>query len=175
LLGGGQSFDTGDPDSLDPDPAQVLGFTSTDVDLRIPIGFGLAYYLIGAVLLDLNGSKLHELAGKATQQIVESDDDLSSALTAISRGRSHVYWVTLGRYLLLHMWSLSVTSMIVWTLSNSERAVILYVCYVVAYTGKFGHKYLILCNNMLTSKQGFYGIRKVHISLSHTCFRMTNS
>lgn len=117
----------------------MLGFVSTNVDLRIPIGFGLAYYLIGAVLLDLNSSKLHELAGKAKQHIVESDDKLAFALAALSRARSRVYWVTLGRYILLHMWGLSVTSMIVWTLSNSEKAIILFLCYVLAYTGKWSN------------------------------------
>lgn len=38
---------------------EMAGLGSQKDSTRIPVGFGLAYYLIGAVLLDINGQKLH--------------------------------------------------------------------------------------------------------------------
>ncbi|KAL5344247.1 hypothetical protein ACLOAV_010817 [Pseudogymnoascus australis] len=58
LIGGWQSINGQESGN------EQLGFTSTDTEFRYAIGFGIAYYLIGAVLLDYNAQKLNELAAK---------------------------------------------------------------------------------------------------------------
>jgi hypothetical protein len=62
----------------------LTGLLSSAQNLRMPVGFGLAYYLIGAVLLDFNVHKLHELASQGKEEIVPSDDDISEAVRAKS-------------------------------------------------------------------------------------------
>jgi hypothetical protein len=58
LLGGGQSIDG------EKGVSELFGLTSTNPEYSYAIGFGLTYYLIGAVLLDYNAQKLHGLSAK---------------------------------------------------------------------------------------------------------------
>lgn len=115
----------------------LLGLVSPDSELRFPIGFGLAYYLIGAVLLDFNAHKLHELSSRDVQEIVEGDDKLSDAIQKNKHRRTLLYWRTLRRYVFLHSWSLVVATTLLWMFSKSQESVILFLIYVASYTGKF--------------------------------------
>jgi hypothetical protein len=115
----------------------LLGLVSPDSELRFPIGFGLAYYLIGAVLLDFNAHKLHERASRDVQEIIEGDDKLSYAIKKRSHRRTLLYWRTLRRYVFLHTWSLVFAATLLWLFSETHESVILFLSYVLSYTGKF--------------------------------------
>lgn len=82
----------------------LVGLSNADANLTLPVGLGLAYYLIGAVLLDFNSGKMFELAAKAKEVIVSNDGDIINAARVKSNNRRKVYWVLFGRYLLLHVW-----------------------------------------------------------------------
>ncbi|KFZ18278.1 hypothetical protein V502_04173 [Pseudogymnoascus sp. VKM F-4520 (FW-2644)] len=129
LIGGWQSINGQESGN------EQLGFTSTNTEFRYAIGFGIAYYLIGAVLLDYNAQKLNELAAKCKQDIITDDDCLRHAIKARSRERTALYWKTLRRYLFLHMWSLAITSILMLLFSSSEDAIVLFLIYVLAYSG----------------------------------------
>ncbi|TVY94223.1 hypothetical protein LAWI1_G000823 [Lachnellula willkommii] len=116
------------------DGGQVLGLGSSSISLRIPVGFGLAYYLIGAVLLDFNATKLHELAGTGDEEIVSSDADIANALKIKLQNRRRLYWKTLSRYLLWHIWGLAVTSVLIWLFAKKKEESIYFLSYVGAYT-----------------------------------------
>ena len=118
------------------DGRHVLGLGSSSISLRIPVGFGLAYYLIGAVLLDFNATKLHELAGTGDQEIVSSDADIANAMKVKLQNRKLLYWKTLSRYLLWHIWGLAVTSILIWLFAKKKEESIYFLSYVGAYTGK---------------------------------------
>jgi hypothetical protein len=115
---------------------QVLGLGSSSISLRIPVGFGLAYYLIGAVLLDFNATKLHELAGTGDEEIVPSDSDIANAAKIKLENRKTLYWKTLCRYLLWHIWGLAVTTILIWVFAKKKEKTIYFLGYVGAYTGK---------------------------------------
>jgi hypothetical protein len=123
-------------DSTVSGASHLLGLTSPDTELRFPVGFGLAYYLIGAVLLDFNAHKLNELASRDMDGIVESDDKLSDSIKEKASRRSALYWRTLRRYLFLHIWSLVVSATALWLFSKSHESVILFLSFIAAYTGK---------------------------------------
>lgn len=112
-----------------------VGFVSTSGKFRFAVGFGLAYYLIGAVLLDYNASALNELAAKTTQEIVRSNDDLPHAIKAQRDSAKALYWKTLRRYIFLLTWSLAITTTLVLFFSDSKEAIVLYFGFVVAYSG----------------------------------------
>ncbi|TVY29101.1 hypothetical protein LHYA1_G002449 [Lachnellula hyalina] len=116
------------------DGRHVLGLGSSSISLRIPVGFGLAYYLIGAVLLDFNATKLHELAGTGDQEIVSSDADIANAMKMKLQNRKLLYWKTLSRYLLWHIWGLAVTSILIWLFAKKKEESIYFLSYVGAYT-----------------------------------------
>jgi hypothetical protein len=135
----------------------------------MPVGFGLAYFLVGAVLLDVNAYKLHELASQAKEEIVPSEDNISGALGAKSRSRKTLYWVTLRRYLLWHVWGLAVMTTLIWLFASTpspppaispgaaiqfrslssppppppprSQPSMIFLSYVVAYTGLLWHQY----------------------------------
>jgi len=117
------------------DGGQVLGLGSSSISLRIPVGFGLAYYLIGAVLLDFNATKLHELAGTSDEDIVPSDSDIAAAAKIKLENRKTLYWKTLSRYLLWHIWGLAVTTILIWVFAKRKEETIYFLSYVGAYTG----------------------------------------
>jgi hypothetical protein len=89
------------------------------------------------VLLDFNSHKLHELASRDVQEIVEGEEKLSDAVKKKIHRRTLLYWRTLRRYLFLHSWSLVVATTLLWLFSNSQESVILFLSYVISYTGKF--------------------------------------
>jgi hypothetical protein len=119
----------------------LTGYASADPNLRMPVGFGLAYYLIGAVLLDFNAHKLHELAGQGKEEIVLSEDDIAGAVRAKSQIRKSLYWTTLCKYLLWHVWGLAVTATLLWVFSGTEEATEVFLGYVGAYTGLLWYQY----------------------------------
>ncbi len=118
----------------------LFGLINTNISLPMPVGFGLAYYLIGAVLLDFNAHKLHELAAKTTEGIVSTDEGITHAVKARSDNRRKVYWKTLARYMMLHVWGLGATSLLLWLFSStSKTGVLIFLSYVLAYTGRFSY------------------------------------
>lgn len=131
LLGGSPSMA-----NSSNDPNFLLGLISPNSELRFPVGFGLAYYLIGALLLDFNAHKLHERAAQEEQEIVEGEDKLPYAVKKRLQRRSRLYWSTLRRYVFLHTWSLVAASILLWLFSKSEESVILFLIYALSYTGK---------------------------------------
>jgi hypothetical protein len=119
----------------------LTGYLTSSISLRKPVGFGLAYYLIGAVLLDFNAHKLHELAAQGKEEIVPSDDDISGAVMTKAHARKSLYWRTLWRYLALHIWGLAVTTTLLWVFSSEEQATLIFLSYVGAYTGLLWYQY----------------------------------
>ena len=119
------------------DGGSLTGLTSSDKNLRMPVGFGLAYYLVGAVLLDFNAHRLFELASKSKEVVVPTDGDIHSATLVKSHNRKTLYWVTLGKYLLWHVWGLAGTATLVWVFASKDtvKPTIIFMSYVLAYTG----------------------------------------
>jgi hypothetical protein len=102
---------------------------------RMPVGFALAYYLIGAVLLDFNATKLHTMTARGQNILIEDVSSISDAVKREVRARKYLYWTMLGRYLLFHVWSLALASSLLWVFDSTEDSTILFISYVGAYTG----------------------------------------
>ena len=119
------------------DGGSLTGLTSSDPTLRMPVGFGLAYYLVGAVLLDFNAHRLYEVASRSKEDVVPTDSDIHKAALVKSHNRKKVYWVTLAKYLLWHVWGLAGTTTLVWVFASEKAATStrIFLSYVLAYTG----------------------------------------
>ncbi|PGH09664.1 hypothetical protein AJ79_05630 [Helicocarpus griseus UAMH5409] len=121
---------------------QLLGLSAALSDsLRMSVGFGLAYYLIGAVLVDTKAQHLHELASQATPTAVKSTSEIRVSQKRDIRAKRRIYWVTLMRFLFWHVWSLALTSSLIWLLQDSLHAVVMFLSYAVAYTGLLWYQY----------------------------------
>jgi hypothetical protein len=135
----------------------LVGLGSSNKNLAFPVGFGLAYYLVGAVLLDFNAHKMHELAARTKEQITPTDADIPVAAKVKSNNRRMLYWKTLARYLMLHIWGLAITCGLLWVFASVPapqplfqledtppeliqhhppyQDTLIFLSYVLAYTG----------------------------------------
>jgi hypothetical protein len=144
------------------DGGSLTGLTSSNKDLRMPVGFGLAYYLIGAVLLDFNAHRLYEIASRSKEDVVPTDGDIHSAALVKSHNRKTVYWLTLGKYLLWHVWGLAGTITLVWvfTSQSSVKPTIIFLSYVLAYTGLLWYQVSITLPTNMSPSNGFCAVHE---------------
>ncbi|EAW09376.1 glycosyltransferase family 4 protein [Aspergillus clavatus NRRL 1] len=110
-------------------------------DNRFAIGFGLAYYLIGAVLIDTKAQELHDLIGGQTTLPVGTSKEIRPSQKRDVRFKRKVYWRTLFRYLMWQVWSLALSTALLWAFRSSLEAMILFCAYVLAYTGLLWYQY----------------------------------
>ncbi|KAL4897630.1 hypothetical protein BDV59DRAFT_47253 [Aspergillus ambiguus] len=108
---------------------------------RMSVGFGLAYYLIGAVLIDTKAQELHDLIGKRTAVAVGSAKDIRPSQKADVRFKRRVYWKTLFKFLMWHVWSLAFSTALIWTFQSTLEAMTVFFSYVLAYTGLLWYQY----------------------------------
>lgn len=108
---------------------------------RLSVGFGLAYYLIGALCLDAVAQPLWALANKAIPQPITSLAFLREAAINDARAKRHLYWKSLIKFFFVHVWGMSVTAALMWTFEASEEAVIMFLAYTVAYSGLLWYQY----------------------------------
>lgn len=108
---------------------------------RMAIGFGLAYYLVGAVLIDTKTQELHDLIGRQTPIEVKTVNDVRISQKREINFKRKVYWTTLFKFLMWHMWSLTFSTALIWTFQASVEAMIMFLAYVLAYTGLLWYQY----------------------------------
>jgi hypothetical protein len=109
--------------------------------LRIATGFGLAYYLIGAVLLDYKAQHLHQVATESTPITIQSREFIRAAEIYDAKVRRRLYWKTLGRFLSVHVWALALAAALVWAFDGNQAAFVVFLSYVGAYTGLLLYQY----------------------------------
>jgi glycosyltransferase involved in cell wall biosynthesis len=110
-------------------------------DFRIAIGFSLAYYLIGAVLIDVKASELHGAVDVSEPEGVRNPAELRAQQKKHVRLRRKMYRRTLFRFLAWHCWALAFTAGITFFLQGSLEATIMFLAYVTAYTGLLWYQY----------------------------------
>ncbi|CAG8894370.1 unnamed protein product [Penicillium nalgiovense] len=94
---------------------------------RMAVGFALAYYLIGAVLIDTKAQELHDALG--SKPLFPSD--LQKTFGS-HRNR---------RFLLWHVWSLALATALIWTFQSTIEGMTIFFSYVLAYTGLIWYQY----------------------------------
>jgi hypothetical protein len=109
--------------------------------IRLSVGFGLAYYLVGAVLLDYKAQHLHTLSEQSTPVSIESIPQIRKAKTNDMKFRRHLYWNTMCRFIGIHVWALSLSTALVWIFNASPTALIMFLAYVCAYSGLLLYQY----------------------------------
>ncbi|KAG9248806.1 glycosyltransferase family 4 protein [Calycina marina] len=120
---------------------KLLGLTTQDEGTRMSVGFALAYYLIGSVLLDVNATKLHQLVGRGQNTLIGNVSSISGAVKNEILGRRILYWTMLGRYVLFHVWSLAFSSSLMWVFASSRTSTLMFLSYIGAYSGLLWFQY----------------------------------
>ncbi|KAI2721186.1 hypothetical protein CBS147354_5868 [Penicillium roqueforti] len=121
-----------------PDPKFTAEMNNAN---RMAVGFALAYYLIGAVLIDTKAQELHDALGSKAPISVRSAKDIRLAQKQEIQLRRKVYWRVLFRFLLWHVWSLALATALIWTFQTPVEGMIVFFSYVLAYTGLIWYQY----------------------------------
>jgi hypothetical protein len=108
---------------------------SCDQVMRVAVGFGLAYYLVGAVLLDYKAQHLHQLSEEQTPISIQSKEFIRAAEIYDAKVKRRLYWRTLFRFLGVHVWALCMCALLVWIFDGNKMAFLTFIAYVTAYTG----------------------------------------
>ena len=121
---------------------RLLGLSqSLNNDFRVAIGFSLAYYLIGAVLIDVKAQELHGAVDISEPQGVRNGAELRQQRKDQIRLRRKMYRRTLFRFLSWHCWALALTAGLTYMLQGALEGTIMFVAYVTAYTGLLWFQY----------------------------------
>ncbi|KAF2638314.1 hypothetical protein P280DRAFT_551446 [Massarina eburnea CBS 473.64] len=109
--------------------------------LRLSVGFGLAYYLIGAVLLDYKAQHLHQLSEQTAPVSIESIPHIKTAKANDQKARRKMYWTTLWHFVGVHVWALSLSTALLWIFNGTANGMIMFLAYVGAYSGLLLYQY----------------------------------
>ncbi|KKK15232.1 hypothetical protein AOCH_000368, partial [Aspergillus ochraceoroseus] len=115
--------------------------TASSSEFRLSVGFGLGYYLAGAVILDAVSQPLWTAAHKRTSEAVSSLDSLRVVTTNNYKMRKALYFKNLTKFFFLHIWGTAVTLALMWTFEDSRKATIMYLAYIGAYSGLLWYQY----------------------------------
>ena len=120
----------------------IVGLSAANSDeFRLAVGFGLAYYLVAAIFLDATAMPLWAMANKKAQRHIASMKDLERVTKEDAQARRKLYWSKLTKFFFLHIWGLAITSALMWTFEGSRPATVMYLAYVVSYTGLLWYQY----------------------------------
>jgi hypothetical protein len=108
---------------------------------RLSVGFGLCYYLIGAVSLDAVSQPLWTAANERTDQPIRSLKSLRQVTNKDASNRRKLYWSNLTKFFFLHVWGASITAALMWAYDDNKDAMIMYFCYMAAYSGLLFYQY----------------------------------
>ncbi|KAL4874591.1 hypothetical protein BJY04DRAFT_11897 [Aspergillus karnatakaensis] len=123
--------------------------TASSSEYRLAVGFGLAYYLAGALILDAVSQPLWTSVTQRTTEAVSSLDKLREVLSHNSGDRKALYWTNVTKFFFLHIWGTAVTLALMWAFEGSQRATIMYLAYIGAYSGLLFYQY----NRIFTGPQ----------------------
>ncbi|KAJ5885022.1 hypothetical protein N7495_009532 [Penicillium taxi] len=118
----------------------LLGSFSSDAN-RMAVGFALVYYLIGSVLIDTKAQELHQSIGGKEPTAVKKASEIRNSLKEHVQFRRKVYWRTLGRFLLWHVWSLALSTALFWMFQGSIDGMGVFFSYILSYTGLIWYQY----------------------------------
>jgi glycosyltransferase involved in cell wall biosynthesis len=110
-------------------------------EYRLAVGFGLCYYLIGAVSLDAVSQPLWTAANENTITPINSLKFLRQATKKDVSARQRLYWTSLAKFFFLHIWAIVITCSLMWIFEASRPATIMYLSYIGAYTGLLWYQY----------------------------------
>lgn len=115
--------------------------TEMNTTLRLSVGFGLAYYLIGAVLLDYKAQHLHTLSEQMSPVSIENVHQIKQAKANDQKFRRQLYLGTLCRFVGVHVWALAFCAALIWIFNGTDTGLIMFLAYMAAYSGLLLYQY----------------------------------
>ncbi|KAM7217682.1 hypothetical protein V8F06_006937 [Rhypophila decipiens] len=108
---------------------------------RLGVGWGLCYYLLGALMLDIVSQPLWSKANEKSDALISSLDSLKQVLEFDQSSRRKLYWNNFVKFFCFHLWSLAIFSGLMWTFQHNAENTITFLAYVGAYSGLLFYQY----------------------------------
>ncbi|KAM7186564.1 glycosyl transferase [Naviculisporaceae sp. PSN 640] len=108
---------------------------------RLGVGWGLCYYLLGALMLDIVSQPLWQKANEKSDKLISSLDSLREVTEADKSSRRKLYWNNLVKFFCFHLWSVAVFSALMWIFQDNPENTLTFVAYVGAYSGLLFYQY----------------------------------
>ena len=110
-------------------------------EFRLGVGFGLCYYLLGAISLDIVSQPLWSAANEQEDKPISSLEELDGVSRHDRRARLSLYWRKLVQFFFLHIWGASIVSALMWVFQDSRDQTIMFIAYIGAYSGLLWYQY----------------------------------
>ncbi|KAJ5618631.1 hypothetical protein N7528_006742 [Penicillium herquei] len=123
--------------------------TASSSAYRLSVGFGLGYYLTGAVMLDAVSQPLWTAVTQRTTEPISSLDSLRDVLSQNQKERRALYWKNLTKFFFLHIWGGSISMALLWAFEYRKTSTIMFLAYLGAYSGLLFYQY----NRIFTGPQ----------------------
>ncbi|KAF7587108.1 hypothetical protein BBP40_007714 [Aspergillus hancockii] len=131
----------------------VVGLSNVaSLKYRLATGFGLGYYLMGAVILDAVSQPLWTIANRTTSRAISSLESLQEAKLDNVRARRSLYWKSLAKFFFLHIWGGAVSLALMWVFEATSDATVMYLAYIGSYTGLLWYQYNKIFTGVLAVK-----------------------
>jgi glycosyltransferase involved in cell wall biosynthesis len=122
--------------------ANLVGLSAANSEkFRLGVGWGLCYYLLGALTLDVISQPLWTKANEEVDYTIASLDHLNQVMTRGNQARRKLYGRCLVNYLFLHLWAISIFAALMWILQDSKENTIMFLGYIGAYSGLLFYQY----------------------------------
>ena len=120
----------------------IVGLSAaSNEEFRLAVGYGLSYYLLGAVLLDIVSQPLWIAANAKTTLPITSLESLQQVTADDTLTRRKLYWKSLVKFFFLHLWGAAAFAAGMWIFQDSRDNTIMFLSYVGAYSGLLWYQY----------------------------------
>ncbi|EFX04881.1 glycosyl group 1 family protein [Grosmannia clavigera kw1407] len=122
--------------------SHLVGLSAASSTLyRFGIGFGLCYYLFGAVALDIVSQPMWIAANEKSKQPITSLESLSEITKNDIKARHRLYWRSLVKFFFFHLWGTAIFSALIWAYDDDSGNCIMFLSYILAYSGLLWFQY----------------------------------
>ncbi|KAH8883158.1 glycosyl transferase [Thozetella sp. PMI_491] len=122
--------------------ANLVGLSAASSEkFRLGVGWGLCYYLLSALLLDIISQPLWTKANEYSDKQVTSLKHLDEVTRDHDLSRRKLYWRNLTKCLFLHLWAAAAFSAFMWIFQDSGDNTIMFLSYIGAYSGLLFYQY----------------------------------
>ncbi|KAK3314058.1 glycosyl transferase [Apodospora peruviana] len=122
--------------------ANLVGLSAASSEtFRLGVGWGLSYYLMGALMLDIVSQPLWTLANEKSTTPISSLKSLDEVTAEDAFARRKLYWQNLLKFFFLHLWAVSIFTFLMWVFQDNADNSIMFLCYVGAYSGLLFFQY----------------------------------
>ncbi|KAK0103247.1 hypothetical protein ONS95_005281 [Cadophora gregata] len=109
--------------------------------VRKATALGLAYYLIGSVILDYKSYTLNGLIEAQNPEPIRSAAHIREAMVKTAKARQKLYFSTFSQFLSVHVWSLALTTTLLFVLDGTKDGLLVFLSLVFAYSGLLLYQY----------------------------------